>query len=226
MAYSDLIIWQYQGKPKALETLRLFDRTLATSFADLYALQNVLNIDEAQGVNLDLVGKHVGQSRVINGYQLRQFFGFKDGLNAMPFSRHGQGGGQWYRLRDPLADSVKLGDDDYRFLIKARILKNYQTATLSDISQACRFILGDKFMLADNYDMTVTIKLPKNYLNSFKTFAIKNLDILPRPSGVKFIISTDEPYINPYFAFQGTENAKGFNRGIWKTEQQAQNTGA
>ena len=113
MAYSDLLIWQYQGKPKALATIKMIEDEFAQSFIDLYRIQDVLSIETATGDQLDLVGKHVGQSRIVNGYTLRQFFGFKNAKNALGFSKEFDGGGQWYRLRDPLADSVRLSDDDY-----------------------------------------------------------------------------------------------------------------
>lgn len=40
------------------------------------------------------VGKHVGQFRVINGYQLRKFFGFRNSPNALGFSQKRLGGAQ------------------------------------------------------------------------------------------------------------------------------------
>lgn len=189
MAYSDLLIWQYQGKHKALETIRLLENVIVQGFIDLYQLQNVLNIEEATGDQLDLVGKHVGQIRVINGYLLRKFFGFQNAQNAMSFSRLRKGGGQWYRKRDPLADSVRLSDDDYRFLIKCRILKNYQTGTLPNIIEACRFIFGKGCHIVDNYDMTVSISLPSTSTSDFKKFAINHLDILPRQAGVQYLFN-------------------------------------
>lgn len=187
MAYSDLLIWQYQGKPKALATVQLLEHTIAQGFIDLYQLQNVLNIEEATGDQLDLVGKHVGQFRVINGYQLRKFFGFQNAPNAMSFSRTRQGGGQWYRKRDPLADSVRLSDSDYRFLIKCRILKNYQIGTLPNLIDACRFVFGSQIHVTDNLNMTVTITLDLRNLNDFIQYAIEHLDILPRQAGTRFI---------------------------------------
>lgn len=189
MAYSDLLIWQYQGKPKALATVTLLEQTIAQGFIDLYQLQNVLNIEEATGDQLDLVGKHVGQLRVINGYQLRKFFGFQNAQNAMSFSRTRKGGGQWYRKRDPLADSVRLSDEDYRFLIKCRIIKNYQTGTLPNIIEACRFIFGEGCYIVDNYDMTVSISVPSASTSDFKKFTINYLDILPRQAGVQYLFS-------------------------------------
>lgn len=189
MAYSDLLIWQYQGKPKALATVKMIEDEFAQSFIWLYRLQDVLNIETATGNQLDLVGKHVGQSRIVNGYTLRQFFGFKNAKNALGFSKDRNGGGQWYRLRDPLADSVRLSDSDYRFLIKCRIIKNYQVGTVPNIIEACRFILGDGCTVKDNLNMTVTVSVVGGKLTQFARYAIENLDILPRQAGTKIIFT-------------------------------------
>lgn len=187
MAYSDLLIWQYQGKPKALATIKMIEDEFAQSFIDLYRIQDVLSIETATGDQLDLVGKHVGQSRIVNGYTLRQFFGFKNAKNALGFSKELDGGGQWYRLRDPLADSVRLSDDDYRFLIKCRVIKNYQLGTVPNIIEACQFVFGDGCKVIDNLNMTVSVKVPKKKLTQFSTFAVRNLDIIPRQAGTKII---------------------------------------
>ena len=190
MAYSDLLIWQYQGKPKALATIKMIEDEFAQSFIDLYRIQDVLSIETATGDQLDLVGKHVGQSRIVNGYTLRQFFGFKNAKNALGFSKELDGGGQWYRLRDPLADSVRLSDDDYRFLIKCRVIKNYQLGTVPNIIEACQFVFGDGCKVADNLNMTVSVKVPKKKLTQFSTFAVRNLDIIPRQAGAKIIFES------------------------------------
>lgn len=187
MAYSDLLIWQYQGKPKALATIKMIEDEFAKSFIDLYRIQDVLSIETATGDQLDLVGKHVGQSRIVNGYTLRQFFGFKNAKNALGFSKEFNGGGQWYRLRDPLADSVRLSDGDYRFLIKCRIIKNYQVGTIPNIIEACRFVFGDGCTVKDNLNMTVSVSVVGRYLTQFTRYAVENLDILPRQAGTKII---------------------------------------
>lgn len=191
MAYADLLIWQYRNKPKAVATIKLIESIIAQGFVDLYQLQNVLNIETAIGHQLDLVGKHVGQGRVVNGYQLRKFFGFRGSPHALGFSRGKSDGGQWYRRRDPLADSVRLSDEDYRFLIKCRILKNYQTGTLPNLIEACRFIFGDGCHVIDNYDMTVSVSVSVSNQNisDFKKFAINHLDILPRQAGVQYLFN-------------------------------------
>ena len=189
MAYADLLIWQYRNKPKAVATIKLIESIIAQGFVDLYQLQDVLNIETAIGHQLDLVGKHVGQGRIVNGYQLRKFFGFRGSPHALGFSRGKSGGGQWYRRREPLADSVRLSDEDYRFLIKCRILKNYQIGTLPNLIEACLFIFGEGCHIVDNYDMTVSISVPNAITSDFKKFAINHLDILPRQAGVQYFFN-------------------------------------
>jgi len=189
MAYSDLLIWQYRNKPKAVATIKLIENIIAKGFVDLYQLQDVLNIETAIGHQLDLVGKHVGQFRVINGYQLRKFFGFRNSLNGLGFSQKRNGGGQWYRRRDPLADSVRLSDVDYRFLIKCRILKNYQTGTLPNLIEACRFFFCPGGRVVFKYEKKGFFFFSSKNTSDFKKFAINHLDILPRQVGVQYLFN-------------------------------------
>lgn len=184
MSYSDLIIWQYKGKPKAVATFNLIESVFGQAFQELAELRNVLDIENAIGEQLDLVGKHIGISRVINHAVLRKFFGFKQSKQALAFNM-----GEWYRKRDPLSDSVRLNDKDYRFLLKCQIIKNYQTATIPELIQALRFCFGKGCLVTDNGNFTVSITVPMEKLNSFRQFVIKNLDVLPRPAGVRYIIN-------------------------------------
>ena len=216
MSYKDLIIWQYKTKPKATATIDLIENEIGVGFVDLYKLQDVLNIEYANGHQLDLVGKHVGQSRIISEFSLNKFFGFNGSKNAVSFGRLNNSiGGKWYRNRDPLSKTIMLDDNNYRFMIKARIIKNYQTATMENIIESCFFLLGRHCEIIDNLNMSLTIKIPKRLLSGFQEFAIKKLDILPRQAGVKINTEPDEKQENKFFAFDGVEDAKGFNKGVW-----------
>lgn len=184
-SYYKLLIWQYRNRPKAVETIKLLERLLGVEFIALHQLIDVLNIDLAKGRNLDLVGKHIGQSRIIDNYEIREQFGFIGAPETNGFSKEEIGGSPWYRKRDPLRNPITLDDDDYRFLIKARILKNYSKGTLSQIYDACLFLCGFPCVVIDNFDMSVSIQVPEGSLSPFKFFVINNLDILPRQAGVR-----------------------------------------
>jgi hypothetical protein len=211
MTYRDLLIWQYQGKPRAEATADLLASSFGDAWTGLAALRSVLDIDTAIGVNLDLVGKHVGQPRVLPDITPRGLFGFEGAEGAKGFSFGGDGGGKWYRLGDPVADSVVLNDDDYRFLIRCRVTRNYMTGTMPNIEEALDFIFNGKAEAYDQFDMTFTVVVREQGLTDFKRYAIAKLDILPRPSGVRirFVLATDDAP----FGFYGVPGARGFNTG-------------
>lgn len=184
MAYSDLVIWQYRTKPKAIATLQAVESVFATAMEELLQLRSVLDIENANGHQLDIIGKHIGVSRAIKAAILKKFFGFQGSEQALAFNV-----GQWYRRRSPMGNDVLLDDDSFRFLIKCQILKNYQTATIYDLVNALRFCFGSGCSVADNVNGTVTISVPPKLLTEFKQFALHKLDILPRPAGVKYLFA-------------------------------------
>ncbi|UXY51320.1 DUF2612 domain-containing protein [Pseudomonas tohonis] len=206
MSYDRLLIWQYQGKPRAAATAELLSRQFGDTWQGLAALPEALDIDNAEGVNLDLVGKHVGQGRVLPGLAPRSLFGFQDVAGAKGFGK-----GKWYRMGDPLGDSAVLDDDDYRFLIRCRIARNYQLGTIEDISAALRFIFNSETVVFDQYDMSLTVVIRTDQVSDFKRYALNTLDILPRPAGVRIQFYVAVP--QRAFGFRGAPGALGFNQG-------------
>lgn len=206
MSYDRLLIWQYQGKPRAAATAELLSRQFGDTWQGLSSLPDVLDIDRALGANLDLVGKHVGQSRVLNGLAPRSLFGFHEVPGARGF-----GTGKWYRMGDPLEESAVLDDDDYRFLIRCRIARNYQLGTVDDISAALRFIFDSESLVFDQYDMSLTVVIRSDQVSDFKRYALNTLDILPRPAGVRIQFYVAVP--QRAFGFRGAAGALGFNQG-------------
>ncbi|UUM20890.1 DUF2612 domain-containing protein [Mycoavidus sp. SF9855] len=211
MSYDSLLIWQYTGKPKARATAQLIDQYFSDTWQGLADLPNALNIETASGKNLDLVGQHVGQSRVLTGLAPRRLFGFERAPGTQGLSRFGLGGGKWYRIGDVFTDSVVLDDDDFRFLIKCRIAKNHMVGTVPDITQALDFIFGGQASIYDQYDMSFTVTIRSNQVTAFKRYAIQTLDILPRPAGVnvKYVVLANITA----FGFAGSAGAFAFNYG-------------
>ena len=126
------------------------------------------------------------------------------------------GVGRWYRKGEATGDSLVLGDGDYKFLLKAKIYKNFQDGTLDYVSKVVKLLISPDAVIQDNAMflggevMTVNILLPTSTLNELQLYIIKNMDILPRPCGVKY------NYINASgkeFGFDGFFNSYGFNEG-------------
>lgn len=202
----DFLIWQYRGKPKARQTVGLLLSETKKVFESVIQLSTILNIDESSGYGLDLVGKHVGIARIMKSVIPKDYFGFLGDEGALGFNS-----GSFYRYGDSLTESSRLGDDDYRFFIKAKTIKNYQKPDVGSISDSVRYLLGEQSFVIDNYDMTMNIVIPSTSITPFKIYAIKSLDILSRPMAVsyKYLVITDS---RP-FGFSHDHYAFGFGDG-------------
>lgn len=206
MNYDDLLIWQYQDKPKARATVQLLNDSLHNSWLGLVTLPTALNVNTATGKNLDLVGLRVGQSRTLTAYSPRELFGFIQTPKAKGFNV-----GKFYRHGDPYLESVVLSDDDYRFLIKCRIAKNYQVGNIADTENMLAFLFDEDSAAYDGYDMSISIVIRSDNIPLFQRYAITQLDMLPRPYGVMIRFYIGAP--KNAFGFLGAKGVQGFNQG-------------
>ena len=173
------LIWQYRKKPRARATAKLLNDEVYKAFDDAIKVAEILNIDTASGYVLDLVGRHVGVNREQQNLILKDFFAF-----TQTEKKQGFGKGEFYRLGNSLRSSFYLNDSDYKFLIKAKIIKNYQTGTLENIYKSLEFLLGAGNFIFDNYDMTLNLVLKNAKTTQFLINLIFKNDILARPVGV------------------------------------------
>ena len=173
------LIWQYRKKPRARATAKLLNDEVYKTFDDTIKVAEILNIDTASGYALDLVGRHVGVSREQQNLILKDFFAFTQTEKKQGFNK-----GEFYRLGNSLKGSFYLNDSDYRFLIKAKIIKNYQTGTLENSYKSLEFLLGAGNFIFDNYDMTLNLVLKNAKTTQFLINLIFKNDILARPVGV------------------------------------------
>ena len=173
------LIWQYRKKTSARATAKLLNDEVYKAFDDAIKVAEILNIDTASGYALDLVGRHVSVSREQQNLILKDFFAFTQTEKKQGFNK-----GEFYRLGNSLKGSFYLNDSDYRFLIKAKIIKNYQTGTLENSYKSLEFLLGAGNFIFDNYDMTLNLVLKNAKTTQFLINLIFKNDILARPVGV------------------------------------------
>ncbi|NUF49536.1 DUF2612 domain-containing protein [Gilliamella sp. ESL0250] len=206
MSRENFIIWQYRTRPKALGTIRAIYTETDNTFKNVVQVADILNIDDATGYALDLVGRHVGVSRVLSTAIAKEYFGWLKDKTALSF-----GIGEFYRHGDALHASVVLNDNDYRFFIKARITKNYQNGEISNIVKSIKFMIGDHGNIIDAQNMTMNVLVNSDQLNSLTLYAISKMDILVRPIGVMYrylVLVNNEP-----FGFVHDKHSYGFNLG-------------
>lgn len=179
------------------------------------ALQQLLFLPDFTtmlGVNLDMDGAIVGQTRYLKNTILLPFFGFSDDAGAGTFGEEGfpSIGARFYEEgENPFATSV-LSDLDYRLLIQSRIIRNNSKATPEDILNALSFLFATNVVnIDDNGGMAIQLAVGVE-LTAIQKIIIEQLDILPRPTGVKItgLVSYNS---SAYFGFADQPNALPFS---------------
>ena len=140
--YRDLLIIQYNSKPKASGFIRAVLKIL-TIYDLIIAVRDGYNIDTAIGKQLDILGKYVGAKRYIPGTVFsRDYYGYAKYGDTSPYT--------FYRFKK-YSDSItnidwqfrsyaetnqtqySLTDTELRNLIKICIAKRNSNASLKDI---------------------------------------------------------------------------------------------
>jgi hypothetical protein len=210
--YVNLLIIQYNNKPKARATIELLARELLANgiYTDVL---NGYNVDTAVGVQLDVIGKYVGIDRFYYNYELTDdFFGFADAYDIGGTSANIVGfddafspdkEGLYLDAFDIVSNKLRLNDDAYRVLIKLRIIQNHSTHDTDSISSSLFQFFGDSIVMTDNYDMTITYFVGDSS-NELIQAAIQK-EVLPRPAAVGLQVIDG----NRFFGF-----ADAFNQDV------------
>ena len=140
------------------------------------AIAGSYDIDSANTDELDVLGRIVVISRAFESQVPIESFLFGNaqfGGLATQF-KVGQG-----------TTDQELNDDVYRLLIKAKIAKNTNDATLDGIINAFDFIIETTdITIVDPEDMSFLIIF--DTLTDLEKLVLVNFDIVPKPQGVRF----------------------------------------
>lgn len=206
MNYSELLIWQYK-LPKAIAEIDMKSQFWIDFMEDCLKFIDMWNIDTAEKYSLDVLGRIFGVSRSSVSMTEKEYLTYYEKTGGL-----GWGRGRWYVAGEAFRETILLTDQEFRFLIKARIWKLYQNPSLDYLTDALQALTGDDAYIVDNGDMTMKIYYGNTIaLDSFIKFAIENLDILPRPVGVGY---TYEQAGVKYFGFNGEEFDNNYGFGV------------
>lgn len=157
----------------------------------LWFSENILNIDTAENFHLDFIGKLVGQDRFLVGFNAETYFGFEGAYKSETFgsSLDPEVGGFWNsRSYFNAATARRLSDDEYRRIIKARIISNHSNCSPNDLLEVINLITNR----TDNTSQTVqhgiiTVKSKDNtgLLSYFVDSIDTKANILPIAAGVR-----------------------------------------
>lgn len=110
------------------------------------------------------------------------------------------------------SDRIGLSDDDYRVLIKFKIIVNNIDAGMKSIDDAIFNTFGTSIVVNNNQDMTMTYIINPSY--SVIVEAAYRLGFLPLPMGVGVNVILQVPYPAKIFGFKRGDmvtNAIGFS---------------
>lgn len=177
----------------------VFDKYLQLLVGGKVELQNVVkdvmqlrSIDTAVGVQLDVIGDIVGRPRGLVTSTIFNYFGFQGAYQAESFSSTTDPtvGGQWFSLGAPAGISREPSDDEYRLILKAKIIKNRTLARPEDVIDAYKFLFGvSKVTIEETAPAEVRIGIGK-ILNNVERGLLFDLggagQLLPKPAGVNY----------------------------------------
>lgn len=176
-------------------------------------LKDILNkrwLETATGIQLDVLGAIVGQTREFVDAEIFKYFGFDDHPQAQSFgSVYNVGvGGRFITVGEPITGYRLLSDDEYRLYIRARIIRNSTTSTPEEIIAHIRYIFNSPLVILADGNMYYTISIGRK-LNLNEKSILVETDIIPNTAGVGFSYVT-EFYSDNFFGFIGVPGSRGF----------------
>lgn len=202
----------HRDKPKFMAMLALClqpyvdAQDLVASFVAAY------DLDEAIGAQLDVVGKWVGRSRVIEAPVRDPWFRFGD-------SSRGLGRGVWKDRYSPGSTLTKLDDVAYRKLLRAKIAANNWDGQRPSAEAALRAFVdqaGTNIWIDEGADMRDALCVSGAWIPLLYAFMLEqNLIPVKRAATRRryYFVSVDR---SPMFGF-GVNNdfIGGLGRGAW-----------
>ncbi len=212
--YAQLITHEHYDKPKFKAMVSLVSGLFGECGDAVKSLPVKFDVDSAEGRQLDAIGLWVGQSRVVPDVLLGLYFGFDGYPNSQPYGEEANPalGARFFEEGDPISGTSILPDSEYRLVIKARIVRNQSRNSSADFYAAIQYLFGVPSVLQDLGDMALDVSIGKILTETEKAI-IRNLDILPRPAGVRIRSLAYYDSTN-YFGFEGQPGAKTFGEEV------------
>jgi len=141
---------QFKGKIVFDKFLQLLITAQVEIQSVLKDLMQLRSLDTATGEQLNILGRIVGQDRVLLNSDLYTFFGFQGALKAgsMGTLSDPTVGSVFYSLGGSLGGNIELDDETYRLFIRAKILKNTTASTSEEFIKAVNLIFGNSAVIA------------------------------------------------------------------------------
>lgn len=218
--YTNLLIIQYHEQPNAQATIRaLVSEAIASGI--FFDIRDGYSIDAAVGVQLDVLGKYIGIDRFYRGQSFGTgFFALTPYNEATPpptklglvtYSNWIPGLGPIITYDDILSAEFSLDDDNYRTLLRFKIIQNNINNSHQQIDDSLFEFFGTDVRASSAGNMVMFYFVPFA-LTQIMAVAIQK-KVLPKPMGVR--LDYYIPQSRPFFScitYQNDQNP--FNTGF------------
>lgn len=210
--YINLLIIQYNNQPKARATISA-NTTQLLANGIFWDVIDGYYVDTAIGRQLDVIGKYVGVDRFYNSDDINSVaFGYSDQYENEPANVTGYADtsdflskdGTFLSIFDLIGNGYQLSDDDFRVLIKLKILLNHSNFSDKKIDDDLEASFAGVLYAVDNYNMSMDYFTDAN-LSLIVTVALAK-GLLPAPMGVRINHLIEE---NVYFGFSNYRELEG-----------------
>jgi len=199
--YTNLLILQYRGKPKAENTIRAVIEAIMI-YELIESVANAYDIDNAVGVQLDIIGVYLGIDRIVTGVAFtRDYWGFMEygdiaPFNFFPFMEYGQDPPdvQFRSYRESKQSLFTLNDEEFRTILKLKIGQNNSNYSTKDIDDFLFAFFQDNVIFTDRKNMTISYIFDKSVQRLVTIAASENL--IPKPAAVGLSLSFTEDIEN------------------------------
>lgn len=217
----DTILTQYAASPNIRSLIETFNTSMdMTEFTDEF-LTAIWDVSTATGYGLDVWGKIVGVSRLLNVRQPATYFGFDEAFNSASDESPKPFDEAPFFEGVQLTSTVRLADDGYRKLILAKAMANITDCSIPSLNKALYYLFGDQ---GDTF-VAITGVMSMSYVFGFNLTPVEwaillNSNAIAKPAGVSVsIMSLD---FNNTFGFAEAE-MQPFESGTFFPDSGLQN---
>jgi hypothetical protein len=147
-------------------------------------IQSNVNVNDAEGYWLDLIGLIVGQPRTVDFAIPKVLFGYIDQLATL-----GYGQARYREDGESPTSSSTLSDPEYRVLIKARISYNFANVTLPGITSTLSVLFVADAVVVKNTGLREVSGYIGRPLTDNERALFLATNLVPASAGVNVLIS-------------------------------------
>lgn len=217
--YINLVTSEHIIRPNFIAWLTSLLQPLVDIIAVANQLPDDFDVDQAIGVQLDIVGLWVGVSRNLTVTLPNVYFSFD--TEFLGFDQ-----GSWFGPGSSTTGISTLPDDAYRILLKAKIIANQWDGTIPGAYAAWDALFqseGWQVVIIDYEDMSMSLGIWGPPPDAITLALLENGELDLRPAGVMirgYFVSSVWPA--PFFGFDVSNDiVAGFDVGAWAIDVSA-----